>query len=251
MGFLASATNGSAADAASGSVPWPSGLTAGDVVLLCVALGSTTPTLSTPSGFTSVRGAVVDAGTVLRTGLYTHVCTGGESGSIAFSWSGGATAWAATATAYRWVNQGTPVDSSGSNTSVTAGTSKSVTAVTSIRNALTVWFWCDSQATLAQVWTANANVTQRAVARSTAAQFLSVLTGDEGPICGTNSARASTVATSSAAFVGYEVNLAPDVSGGVVVTMGNPGSFTWTQQAIRLYAAPVPMTGQLWPRGKK
>lgn len=250
MSAYASASSvASAADGASASLAWPAGILAGDVVLLALALGSTTPTPAVPTGFTQVL-AGVDVSTTLRTRLWYKKCDGTESGTIALSWSGGSASYAAAALRYRYVDAGSQIDASASNNSAVAGTSRATPGLTAVRNALSVHLWCDTTATGPQTWTISGGAAQRAMAAASASasRFVSILAGDVAP-AGTGLAGGKTSASgiSSTAFVGFAVTLVPDTSGGLVPGFADPSG--WQDPSVQLFGAPVPPDGQLWPRG--
>lgn len=241
---VAATVTASAGNAASATLTHPSA-TAGDVTVLVLAIGSTTPTIPDPAGFIQLR-AQLDASTVLRTRTWYRVCDGSESGSISLSWTGGSTSYAAAAIAYRGVDTTSPIDSSGGVAATGAGTLKSSSSVTQLKNCMSIRLYCDSQATAAQTAAApGSGYQQRAAAAATAAQFTSVFATDSGAALGpgANGATSLTLGTSSSATVAYNINLTPKA--------GSPASIdpvAYRAQYVKTSNQP-PLVGQLWPRG--
>jgi hypothetical protein len=245
--FVNATSAASAGNVASLSAAWPS-TTANDWICLLVAIGSTTPALVDPSGFTAVRNQ--DAGTVLRTKLWAHKCTGSESGSITASWTGGSTGAALTALAYRNLDTTSGLDITGSTSSTTAATSRATAGLTPNRNDSQLTTWCDSQTTATQTWpTLAAGMTQRALAASTVTPFVSILAADLLSPLGIGSgnlpARTSVSGTSSPAYAGYNAGLLPRVDS----THDPFDPLGWQATDITVFGFPTPPDGQLWPRG--
>jgi hypothetical protein len=253
ISFATASTVASAADAASASLAWPAGIVANDAVLVCLALGSVTPTPADPAGFTLARAGLDAASSTLRGRVWVHPCTGSESGTIALTWSGGSASYAAVALRYRYVDATTPIDVTSGTASSTAGTARgTLTASPAVRNVPSVQFWLDVQGTGVQSWALASQLTQRAVAAASAsasARFVSVLAGDAMlPVGGGQalSGRTSTSTISSPGYIGWNLGLTPDVSGGAASSFE---PHAWADTPIKLFGAPTPPSGQLWPRG--
>jgi hypothetical protein len=244
--FVNATVAASAGNVASLSAAWPS-VTPDDWVYVFLAIGSTTPVLVDPAGFTAVRSQ--DTTTLLRTKMWAHKCTGSESGNVTASWTGGSTGAAMVVIAYRNLDTANGVDVSNSAVSTLVATSRATLGVTPNRNDSQLSVWCDVQTTATQTWpTVSAQTIQRAVAASTASPFVSILAADVLAPLGVNAslnARTSVSGTSGTGFAGYNVGLLQRVDS----THDPFDPLGWQANDISLFGFPSPPDGQLWPRG--
>ncbi len=128
----------SARSTSSLSVPRPSGVVTGDLLVATIALRGS-PTINTPSGWTLVR--TQNAGTTMRQAVFYKVATASEPVSYPWSFSSSTSSATGAILRYEGASIATPVDVSSSQSN---GSSRSITApavTTSGPNTLLVGFF--------------------------------------------------------------------------------------------------------------
>lgn len=173
VGFrAASSANTGSGTATSVTVTKPAGVVAGDVMIAAVTLGSTTPTITAPTGWTLVRTQV--NGTAIRTSVYSKVAGAAEPVSYVFSFSAASRA-AAAVSAYTGVDTTAPVavNTGGTNASATAQVAPTATTTSTNQQVIRVW-----GAKASVTFTPPAGITERADVRATGTGSVGLAVGD-------------------------------------------------------------------------
>lgn len=117
------------------AVAVPTGTAAGQVVLVFIYVESGNGTISGPAGFT--QKASID-GTNHDLEIWWKRCTGTDSGTYAFTWSGNPWREAVAVRFSGCITTGDPFDVTSTNTG-TGGTTPAVSATTTVADTLKVW----------------------------------------------------------------------------------------------------------------
>ncbi|MFZ2501222.1 MAG: PKD domain-containing protein [Nocardioides sp.] len=156
------------------TVTVPSGVNAGDRLLLALSLSNTTRTFSAPAGWTQLDNIV--AGTDLRTVFWTKVAAAGDPATLTVPLSG-TSKYSITLAAYAGVSAGTPTFASTVDT--TNHTARTTPAVTTQDGAWVISYWADRSSTTT-VWNLPATVTGRASACATGTSRICSAFADTG-----------------------------------------------------------------------
>ena len=205
-------TTSSAGNRSNHTTPLPSGLQAGDTLVMFLTTNNTTTTINNPSGWTLLE---TRDGNGMRGRAWTRTAVPGDAGNVVVTTSGAAKS-AMTISAYRSSVRDSRVTASASaavNTSATSVTAPSV-AVADANSWLVSAFAEKSSTT--STWTLPGTVASRSTAASTGSGKVSAIVGDSNaPVAqGTAPSRSATVAPAVSRNISFSVAVSPGVGGG-------------------------------------
>ncbi len=186
----------------------PGSVQAGDLLLVFLVANTTTPTYSTPAGWTQIEAAAGD-GTVGR--LYSRVATAGDAGSTVTVVSSGYAKDVMSIVAYRGANGTTPV----ADSAVALQTSSTAAHVTpgAIAPDGAHWlvsFWADKSSGTTS-WTLPPGAVQRSTASGSGSGHISGVVADSfGPVpSGPTGGLTATADAAGTAAITFSVLVAP------------------------------------------
>jgi len=191
-------------NATSLSVPRPSGIAAGDVMVAAVGVRGA-PTITAPSGWTLVR--VDTDGSTMRQAVYTRTATSGEPSAYSWSFSARTASAGGLVVAYHGVDTASPIDASSGRANAESDAITAPSLSTTVTDTLLVGFF--SIANNPSITEPPGMIEQAEVVQNAGKDKLSAATADEVlPASGGSGSRTAT-ANQSGVNIGQLVALRP------------------------------------------
>jgi hypothetical protein len=133
-----SASSNATRNATSLSVPRPSGVAAGDVMVAAIGVRSA-PTITAPPGWALVR--VDTNGSTMRQAVYARTATASEPSTYSWSFSAGTASAGGLVLAYRGVDTSASVDASSGQPNASSGAITAPTLTTTVPDTLLIGFF--------------------------------------------------------------------------------------------------------------